>query len=462
MVMTRRSDPRHNKAVEMQEDTAVDPSPEYADDAWLRRISMAGICLPILFIVTMSVLRPHLLEVLWPGHAHVLFDMCVLTAAVIFGVAMITAIRRGHGLLLARNRELDEANRALDDIGRQRSALIADLDRTNRRGAAVCDVLLRVARQEDPCTTLTLIARHARELLDADDSGICLTPHPLPSSPAPDGAALVGSVSVPICGPRGELGHLWVRGVRSPDPETCSTLSDLAAIALDQASLLDKTRHAATLAERDRIAREMHDSLAQVLGATHLRLQTLTTYPSIQENALLQEEVSALAELCHDAYGDVREAILGLRESPRDGTGLLESLRSYVAKYSRQARVSTVFHSTLAGELTLPPHCEVQVIRIVQEALTNVRKHSGSSSAVVRVSQDGDMVLFEVEDDGRGFDPAGLTRQGQGFGLLSMRERSELAGGVLTVDSIPGRGTRIAVSVPHRRSSAGLIQAVHA
>jgi two-component system nitrate/nitrite sensor histidine kinase NarX len=90
------------------------------------------------------------------------------------------------------------------------------------------------------------------------------------------------------------------------------------------------------------------------------------------------------------------------------------------------------------------------VIRVIQEALTNVRKHSGAQSATVHVSESDSMTTFVVEDDGHGFDPGGSVSDRDGFGLFTMRERMALLNGSLTVDSAPGRGTRVIVNVPER------------
>jgi two-component system nitrate/nitrite sensor histidine kinase NarX len=103
----------------------------------------------------------------------------------------------------------------------------------------------------------------------------------------------------------------------------------------------------------------------------------------------------------------------------------------------------------LEEEPRLSPKAEVQIIRVIQEALTNVRKHAAASSAVVRVSSEEAAVFFEIEDDGRGFDLArSLLDRDSRFGLQTMRERMELIGGTLSVDSAPGRGTRLVARVP--------------
>jgi two-component system nitrate/nitrite sensor histidine kinase NarX len=90
------------------------------------------------------------------------------------------------------------------------------------------------------------------------------------------------------------------------------------------------------------------------------------------------------------------------------------------------------------------------VIRVIQEALTNVRKHSGAKSAIVRITESDSSTIFVVEDDGHGFDQGGSPFDRDGFGLFTMRERMALLNGSLTIDSAPGRGTRVTAGVPER------------
>ncbi|MDO5499655.1 MAG: sensor histidine kinase [Propionibacteriaceae bacterium] len=200
----------------------------------------------------------------------------------------------------------------------------------------------------------------------------------------------------------------------------------------------------AVLVERDRIARELHDSLAQVLGLTHLRLTVLANRPSLQADAQTCSEIADLTTICHEAYRDIREAILGLKGTHPERT-LLEHLDSYIATFARTSEIPTELVAG-ADTLHLSPGAEVQMLRVVQEALTNVRKHSGAERASVRVKSLGGHTEFVIADDGAGFDPG--TLPADGYGLTTMRERVESVGGHLHIDSVPGAGTRIVVHLP--------------
>ena len=223
-------------------------------------------------------------------------------------------------------------------------------------------------------------------------------------------------------------------------------LADMAAIAVQTARLHEAEEQWTIHAERDRIARELHDSLAQVLGVIHLQLRALELRAKDEASHGVAAELSQLAETADDAYQDVREAILGLRETIREDGGLEGSLREYVHKYSRQTGIVTSLACDGDTRRSLSPRAEVQLLRVVQEALTNTRKHSHASHATVTIECQGPVTTVVVEDDGIGFDPAQVAgSMDGGFGLASMRERVEGIGGTLTVHTAPNQGTRIVV-----------------
>jgi nitrate/nitrite-specific signal transduction histidine kinase len=258
---------------------------------------------------------------------------------------------------------------------------------------------------------------------------------------------------VPVVTTAGQLAELWIaRTDATPftvaDRAFMSTLSGLAGVALTGAQERENGRQAAIVAERERIAREMHDSLAQALGVTHLRLRALNGRSEVRAAREVATELAALADICEEAYHDVREAILGLRQSCGNERGLLDSMSAYLEKYSHQCGIEATLVSELEHELSLSPSCEVQMIRVIQEALTNVRKHSGAKTAVVRISESDSATTFVVEDDGEGFDLSRSAAHRDRFGMFTMRERMGLLHGSLVVDSAPGRGTRIIADVP--------------
>ncbi len=369
------------------------------------------------------------------------------------------------------------------------TSLISDLQRRRLEGHAFYDILLQVSNQHPIGDVLAAVVRHARELLQSDEAVLCLSqpaaawlaaeglapaflpladgtaclcteperfanlperPVACPVRTAPD---LQSTLEVRLESGDGPIGDLMV-GRRDDKPFTTRdrgfllSLSSLASIAITGERQRESERQGAILAERERIAREMHDSLAQVLGATHLRLRALAARPDALAAPTLDAELVELADIQEEAYRDVREALLGLREASRADRGFTESIRAYLEKYARQSGIAATLQTDVEGEPPLTPRAEVQVIRVIQEALTNIRKHSGAKAAIVHLRVDAEATTVVIEDDGRGFDLGGTLLDRDGFGLHSMRERMELIGGTLSIDSAPGKGSRVIARVP--------------
>jgi signal transduction histidine kinase len=213
----------------------------------------------------------------------------------------------------------------------------------------------------------------------------------------------------------------------------------------------------AVLEERDRLAREIHDSVAQGLATLLVRLDTIESLADRGRVDKLAAEVLALRAAGAEIYGDVREAIAELRTRPDPGpVGLRRALIEYVAQFGDRTGITTTYETaTVDGDqLDLPPAAEVQLLRIVQEALTNVRKHARASSASVSFGREANGWFVMVRDDGVGFDPTTVANAdgGRHVGITIMRERAESVGGRLEVNSRPAGGTEVRAAVPARPS----------
>jgi signal transduction histidine kinase len=219
------------------------------------------------------------------------------------------------------------------------------------------------------------------------------------------------------------------------------------AVAIENARLHGRVLDGAVLEERERIAHELHDGMAQVLGfvnAQALAIKKLVMSGRIPD-AL--EQVNEIASVARSQYADVRGSILGLRTTRR---GLGPSLEAYVAELNRLSgpRIELALDPDL-DDVALAPPVELQLVRIVQEALTNVRKHAGATKVTVTARLDETGLAVEVADDGRGFDLGRPPRTGwPHFGLDTMRERAGAVGALLEVSSRPRRGTRVTVRMP--------------
>ncbi len=239
------------------------------------------------------------------------------------------------------------------------------------------------------------------------------------------------------------------RGFSSAEVDLLTGLATQAAIAIENARLYDKTQSLAILEERERIAREMHDGLAQALGTLHFQVSRAQDLLNANETARVQAAMEKIQKMVEDAYEDVRQAIFGLRTMVSRSLGLVPTLTEYLHDWSLQNGVTADLQIQEERATKVSPGAELQLIRIIQEALANVRKHAAARYARVRFELEGEHVLVTVADDGKGFDPAQLPRsRNKGYGLQTMRERAESVGGSLKVQSQLGRGTSVSVRLP--------------
>ncbi len=197
--------------------------------------------------------------------------------------------------------------------------------------------------------------------------------------------------------------------------------------------------------ERRRIQRDLHDGLGPLLASMRLRLEACLEMAE-RTDIPLSGDLERLYELVGEATADVRLLVYDLRPPVLDQLGLVPAIRQHCERFGRETGIETELAT--AAELSVPAAAEVTVLRLVQEALVNVQKHAQASRAAVRLERQGDWLLVGVADDGRGLSANGGTSAGTG--LLSMRERAELLGGTLKLNSRPGGGTDLLARVPVR------------
>jgi two-component system sensor histidine kinase UhpB len=196
--------------------------------------------------------------------------------------------------------------------------------------------------------------------------------------------------------------------------------------------------------ERKRIARELHDETAQLLAALLIRIRVVRNASDPQAVPTLLDD---MREQIGGALEGVRRFARGLRPPALDELGLIPAIESHV----RSIRTITEIDLSLGadGDVDgLPPEAELAVYRIVQEALSNVVRHSGATRAAVRVVREPDRLVVTVEDDGHGFNVPEVRAAGRGLGLFGMGERAAYLGGRVDVQSAPGTGTRVRAEFP--------------
>ncbi|MCH8205795.1 MAG: GAF domain-containing sensor histidine kinase, partial [Chloroflexi bacterium] len=229
------------------------------------------------------------------------------------------------------------------------------------------------------------------------------------------------------------------------DEEVVRLFANQGAVAIHNARLYEQIQALAVETERERISHEMHDGLAQVLSYVNTKAQAVQEFLASGDVSTASEQLSELSEAARDVYGDVREGILALRSSVGAGRSLKEALEEYIEEYQQRfdGTVSMTWGVGSSG-FALTPLQEVQLIRIVQEALTNVRKHAEADNIWVSFTHTGDDLHIEVKDDGRGFNPLAVKRgEWPHLGLQTMQERAAAVGGDFEIESEAGRGTTV-------------------
>lgn len=224
-----------------------------------------------------------------------------------------------------------------------------------------------------------------------------------------------------------------------------------------QSQMLQQQRALAILEERDRLARELHDSLGQVLGFVNTQAQAVRELLANKHTAEADAHLARLIAVAQDVHADVREYIFGLKTAISPKQGLLPALEHYLQRFGQNYGLRTeLIVCNEPADGTFQPAAEVQLLRIVQEALTNVRKHASASRVTVTFATNAGHAEIVVEDDGRGVDLEHLLAGSeQTFGLRIMRERVQEVAGNVEVVSAPGRGTKVIVRVPLQEGRGG-------
>jgi PAS domain S-box-containing protein len=227
-------------------------------------------------------------------------------------------------------------------------------------------------------------------------------------------------------------------------------LHDVTGQKQVQAQLLEQQRVMAMLSERERLARELHDNIGQVLAFAGIEVETARKLLSDGQVEPLARLLVRLAVVIQEAHADVREDILNLRSAPTVQKPFFTALRQYLDGVSQNYGIQIeLCAGAESNGAAFEPEAQMQLFRIIQEALSNARKHGQARRVQVILDAPDGLARLAIQDDGCGFDPAqAAATGGNHFGLQFMRERAEQLGGCLVIKSAPGAGTRIEVEVP--------------
>ena len=235
-------------------------------------------------------------------------------------------------------------------------------------------------------------------------------------------------------------------------------LKDITEQKKQQATLLEQQKALSILTERERLGRELHDDRAQICNFLGLELQTVHFLLGDGQFEKAITQVDRLRKMVKDLNLDIRESIIGLKKTNAANRDFATKLREYLAWYEKNREIVT--------ELVLPAEpvdgllsdtAKLQLLRIIQEALTNIRKHANARQAKVQLEKTDRQITVSVEDDGCGFEASAVSGKDKSFGLQIMNERAQEAGGRLEIDTKPGRGTKVMVRfcLKNRKSEVG-------
>ncbi|ASR37159.1 two-component sensor histidine kinase [Prauserella marina] len=245
-------------------------------------------------------------------------------------------------------------------------------------------------------------------------------------------------------------GYLMAERVVLQNEQRREALAELESALEENAGLhqqlLAQAREAGVLDERQRLSREIHDTLAQ--GFTGIITQLQAAQESGADPAERQRHLAAASALARENLDEARRAVHALSPEALEGKGLPDALAGIVSRWSERVGVPAEFTTTGAAR-SMHPEIEATLLRITQEALTNVAKHAEAHRVGLTLSYMEDQVTLDVRDDGRGFDPQrARTSDYAGFGLAGMRHRLRRLAGTLAVETEPGGGTAVSASLP--------------
>jgi PAS domain S-box-containing protein len=219
---------------------------------------------------------------------------------------------------------------------------------------------------------------------------------------------------------------------------------------------IGRQRAEAILHEREMLARELHDNLSQDLSYVQMQVATIRELLAQHRASEADTMLSRLADVTQATQNDVREQIRNLytRPAPR---GFMQALRKYLAEFEELTHIQVDFRAPESvSSLDLAWEVELQFMRIIQEALSNVRKHARANKVTVDLTSEPRQLIAAISDDGQGFTQDALedtAAGGKHFGLRIMQERAQEVGGSVAIQSTPGQGSRVTIRMPYNRSS---------
>jgi signal transduction histidine kinase len=438
----------------------------------LKHLKLTATIIPILVVVLMEVTRTWLLGslALWQ---RLILDGMLVAGILAFSAVLFRALGKIQGRLERRNRELLALHTAGLDVASELSLVIVlnkvveqarnlvgakygALSVIDREGNIKEFITSGVTRAERAAIGPPPVGHGVLGVVLHEGQHLRLpnvAAHPRSAGFPANHPVMRSLLAVPVTCKSPFLGNIYLSEkldgslFTADDEETLERFAVQAAIAIDNAHLHAQAEEIAAARERLRIAHEMHDGIAQVLGYVNTKVQAAKQYfrRGMTDEGNLQLE--HLAASARQAYGDVRESIVGLRTLPGSDRSLSEVLEEFLHHWKDQSGVDAEL--SIDPDLRLPPSIELQIVRIIQESLTNVRKHARATMARVSVQMQNGQLAVNIHDDGAGFNPEASARgEFPKFGLTTLRERASSIQGSLEIESTPGDGTTVRFTMP--------------
>ncbi|WP_430238371.1 PAS domain S-box protein [Neobacillus sp. SM06] len=267
------------------------------------------------------------------------------------------------------------------------------------------------------------------------------------------------SFTYPLCCENLVLGYLWVSDKKDRvwslhQQELLKSIINILTISLENLTMYQKMKDIATLEERERLAREMHDGLAQNISSIHMKIELIKKLAiSNQGNKreILQNAVLEVSQIVNEAYQEVRQNLFNLMSPFYSEGEFFELLKNYINQFQELNQIDVEFSNQLQEQnksFELSESKKIQVVRILQEALSNVRRHSKCKKAFISIFQKGDgAYVITVEDKGIGFLADDLQTTNH-YGLRTMKDRANLIKGNLVIQTKPNAGTKVELTIP--------------
>lgn len=352
--------------------------------------------------------------------------------------------------LTLRNQELATLNSVTGEMGR--SLVVSDVATTAAAQLSqvwgLDEVSVLLADRLEP-SGVRLVGRSGRRAGAPSGADLAEALERVETSSIRRPCQMDGLLLVPLITGAALVGYLALRRAEPFTDRQLALLSVVGgqlALALRNAQLFADTQELATINERNRLAREIHDTLAQGLTGIIVQLQAAEAWLG-REPSRAREAVDHATDLARESLQEARRSVWDLRPEGLERAGLAGAVRDELARLGERTGTKTSVRIRGLKGIKLPAGVEVAVFRVIQEAVANSLHHGSPNCVQVEMVRAEHSLRVTVSDDGAGFEPSGPRRAGS-FGITSMRERATACGGTLELDSRPGEGTKVVLQVP--------------